>query len=213
MFAIHDKHGLKLRGTLELINKHKKPAPIRLNRTKAFWDETEPRGTVVAFTQQPSNTPRYLKADELYKRALKLRVNEPVVHAHQVMSTQVYTVSPEDWLSDAWRWLQLYDIKQLPVVQKGVGIVSMLSRRDIEKHIFDDHWDVEELATKRVGSIMSDEVITTEPVSSVRRIARVMVDHNQHAMPVIDNGKLAGILTRGDILRVLSEEPKLNLWA
>lgn len=213
MFAIHDEHGLKLRGTLELINKHKKPAPVRLNRSKSFWDEPEPRGTVVAFTQQPSNTPRYLKADELYKRALKLRVNEPVVHAHQVMSTQVYTVSPDDWLSDAWRWLHMYDIKQLPVIKKGVGIVSMLSRRDIERNIFDQNWDVESLATKRVKTIMSDQIITTEPVSSVRRIARVMVDHNQHAMPVMETDKLVGIVTRGDILRVLSEEPKMNLWA
>ena len=213
MFAIHDQQGLKLRGPLEVIKKHKKPAPIRLNRHKSFWDEPKSPGTLIALAESPSASARYGKAEGLYRQALKLRVNEPILHAHQIMSTSVYTVSPTDTLADAWSWLNAHEIEQMPVMQPGVGIVSMLTRQQIERLIFEGNMEPATLAKQTVGSIMTDEVITTEPVSSVRRIARVMSDYKQHAMPVVEHGnKLLGIITRGDVLRALSEEPKLNLW-
>lgn len=213
MFAIHDQQGLKLRGTLEVIKKHKRPAPIRLNRHKSFWDEHSTQGTLIALAESPSGPKRYKKAEGLYRQALKLRINEPIIHAHQIMSPSVYTVSPVDTLADAWSWLNVNEIQQMPVIKQGVGIVSMLSRQQIERLMFEENLTPEKLARKTVGSIMAEDVITTEPVSSVRRIARVMSDYKQHAMPVVENGdKLLGIITRGDVLRALSEEPKLNLW-
>ncbi|WP_210396806.1 CBS domain-containing protein [Motiliproteus sediminis] len=213
MFAIHDRQGLKLRGSMEQLRQHKQPAPDRLKRHQLFWDQPDTTGPVLAFTQPATAANRYEKAEALYRRMLNLRVNEPVVHAHQVMSSYVYTLSPQDSLADAWRWMRDYQVEQMPVVGEGEGVVSLLARRDIESLLLDQKLTIELLARKSVETVMPEEIITTEPVASIRRIARVMVDYQQHAMPVVDDrDKLVGIVTRGDILRVLSEQSKLSFW-
>lgn len=214
MFAIHDRQGLKHRGTLEQLRKQKQPVPRQPRARRSFWDEPDSSSPLLAFTQPDSGTSRYSQAEALYRRMLNLRVNEPIVHVHQVMSSYVYTLSPEDSLADARRWMCEYRVEQMPVVSPEHGLISLISRRHIESLQIDEGLTLEALTRRSVETLMQDEVITTEPVASIRRVAKVMSDYRQPAMPVVDErDKLAGIITRGDILRVLAEQPKLSLWS
>ena len=61
---------------------------------------------------------------------------------------------------------------------------------------------------------MSKEVITSDPVSDIRRIAQVMQQYKLHAVPIVDEqDALIGIVSRSDILRALINDPPLNIWS
>ena len=62
---------------------------------------------------------------------------------------------------------------------------------------------------------METPVVTADPASDVRRIARVMLEYHVPALPVVDEQThaLVGIVSRGDVLRCVVTDPPLTLWA
>lgn len=112
MFTVHDADGVKLKGPLETINREKPPRPLRAASAAGFWDTPSQHSPLIAYAEQ-SQGQRYSHAEQLYRRMLKINVNEPVVHGHQIMSSYVYTLTPSDSLLDAWRWMAEYDIGQI----------------------------------------------------------------------------------------------------
>ncbi|MDD3566227.1 MAG: CBS domain-containing protein, partial [Methanothrix sp.] len=58
----------------------------------------------------------------------------------------------------------------------------------------------EEAGTKRVSEVMTKKVFTVSPDDSVDKAASMMVRHRINRLPVLEEGKLVGILTRGDII-------------
>ena len=105
------------------------------------------------------------------------------------------------------------NIRQLVITSNTNKVQGILSDRDILKHIVvtDDQIDVNR--NLLVADIMNPETLTTDSLSDIRRVARVMAFYHIDAMPVVEKEYLAGIVTRGDILRGFAENPKLNLWA
>lgn len=65
---------------------------------------------------------------------------------------------------------------------------------------------------RRVAEVMATPVICADPVTDIRRIARVLLDSGLTAVPVVDaSGELADIVSRGDILRASMADPPLSL--
>ena len=61
--------------------------------------------------------------------------------------------------------------------------------------------------------IAKEDVITSDPISDIRRVAKVMVDFNLNAMPIVSQeDKIVGIVSRTDILKAVSTIPPLRLW-
>ncbi|WP_207063462.1 HPP family protein [Motiliproteus sp. SC1-56] len=198
---------------MEQLRQKKQPVPRQPRTRRSFWDEPDASSPLLAFTQTDDGATRFSQAETLYRRMLNLRINEPIVHVHQVMSEYVYTLSLGETLADARRRMCEYRVEQMPVVCPEYGVVSLITRRDIEALLIDERLTLEALTRRSVDTRMPEEVITTEPVASIRRVAQVMSDYQQSAMPVVDDrNKLVGIITRGDILRVLAKQPKLSLW-
>ena len=66
---------------------------------------------------------------------------------------------------------------------------------------------------RTVADVMATPVVAADPDADVRRIARVMLDYELPAVPIIDPaGQLSGIVSRGDVLRVVVNDPPLTLW-
>lgn len=204
MFYVYDLDGIRFRGPMEALEKERKverrqPVPPLESGRRAEPFPEGPAGTAV----------------EAYRQATR-RENmvEPLVHIYQIMSTPVSTITGEVLLLDAWRRLNDEQISQLVVVSDRLQVVGMLSDRDILRRInvIDDEVVVEPGLT--VSDVMQQEVITTDSMSDIRRVARVMAFYHVSSMPVIGGGeRLSGMVTRGDILRGFAENPKLNLWA
>jgi len=101
----------------------------------------------------------------------------------------------------------------MPVISAQQRIVGMLSVKDLLQFIIIDGDQVSYLRGKRVKDAMSPEVITADPVSDIRRVAQAMREYHLHGVPIVDEqGALIGIVSRGDILSALINDPPLNVW-
>ena len=71
-----------------------------------------------------------------------------------------------------------------------------------------------DVRARAVADVMDTPIVTTDPVTEVRRIARVLLECSLPAVPVVDpeTKALVGIVSRGDILRVVVIDPPLSLW-
>ncbi len=148
-----------------------------------------------------------------------------------VMNTDVITCKPDDPVSLLSKLLKENHISGLPVVEKGkvVGIVSetdLLKLFEIPQFTgglwlpspfevievpvrnlvrFEEFKKAfEELKSKPVRDIMNKEVQSVSPDDSLEEASSIMVKHKVNRLPVIENGKLVGIVARSDIIRGLS---------
>lgn len=124
------------------------------------------------------------------------------------MTKRVYTVSPDDPVSDAAALMKEKRIKHLPVIKKE-RVVGILSDRDIKEYIPSkatslDIYELHYLLAKtKVKEVMKRRVFTTTADTPVEEAARLMHDENIGSLPVVEKGRLVGIISDRDIFRVL----------
>lgn len=126
------------------------------------------------------------------------------------MSTPVITVTEETPLSEARKLIADKKIRALPVTKddKLVGIITRRGLLRLDLSILgEDSWHTNaDLEDEKVGSVMTLKPLTILPDSSVPKAARIMLENKITALPVVESGKLVGILTNSDILRFLLAE-------
>lgn len=124
------------------------------------------------------------------------------------MSSDVCTADPDMPLFDALDACKDEHVRHLPVVEGG-KLVGMISDRDLRSGLGQEiASDMVaqgegrlELAQTSVAALMATEVVTVAPRSSLKEAANLMLEHGFSALPVVEDGVLAGILTQTDILR------------
>lgn len=134
------------------------------------------------------------------------------MHVRQWMTKSVITLKPQDSLQHAHDRLRKYRINQFPVVREGklVGIITDRDVRDAYpsslRHIRAE--DITEFAEARtVEQVMTHEVVTISSHATLREAALRLRQSRLGALPVVDEGKLVGIITRSDLLdAVLASE-------
>ena len=124
------------------------------------------------------------------------------------MTKKVFSVSPDDYLSDALSLMKEKGIKHVPVVKNG-KLKGIISDRDIKEYspskatsldIYELHYI---LAKTKIKEMMTTGVITTTSDAPVEEAAMIMLDRSIGCLPVIDEGNLAGIISDKDIYRAL----------
>lgn len=128
--------------------------------------------------------------DELQKRI------HPVRRAKELMSFPVKTVSAEETIGRAGELLTRYNINVLPVLEKE-KVVGLISRQVIEKATFHGFKD------SPVRDYMTSDFATVSPKTPLSKIQEAIVGRNQRFLPVLEKGRLAGAITRTDLLRWL----------
>ena len=76
------------------------------------------------------------------------------------------------------------------------SVIQLTSRKQIEKQ-------VSKIAALTVAEAMTADVITVQPDTRLETVAALMVDNNFHTLPVVDEGRLVGIVGKEDVLRTL----------
>jgi len=124
------------------------------------------------------------------------------------MTKKVIILYPTDYLTDALSMMKEHRIKHLPVL-KNDKLKGILSDRDIKEHspskattldIYELHYL---LAKTQIADVMKTKVITTTPDAAVEEAALLMLDHTVGCLPVLEQGKLVGIISDKDIFRAL----------
>jgi CBS domain-containing protein len=125
-----------------------------------------------------------------------------------IMVKNVITVTPNDSLQKVKELLINNRIHHVPVVQDDGKLVGILTTYDLFK-LNVDHKDY---PGTKVANVMTKILAVVEPGDKVGTAAEVFMEHLFHALPVVDNGKLMGIVTSFDVLRYEYEKeyPKRN---
>jgi len=214
MFAIYDIEGRRFRNTLENLRKIRqiRASAETLLRPNRSEDEIQPvPGTAGDKTGAPAVSS---KAVQAYREIRHLNRREPIYHAHQLMSHPVSTVPIEMSIMDAQRYFHERNLRQMPVINAQQHIVGMLSLEDLLQFIIIDDGQMQYVDGKRVADAMSREVITSDPVSDIRRVAQVMLEYHLDAVPIVDEqDALIGIVSRSDVLRAVMNDPPLTMWS
>lgn len=127
------------------------------------------------------------------------------------MSPNPITIDLKTTLPEAHKLMKECHVRRLPVVDHGdlVGIVTLgdireSSASDVKSlSIFEFHYL---LAKLTVDKIMTPDPITISPNSTIREAAGAMLENKISGLPVVENGRLVGIITESDIFRVLVKE-------
>ena len=116
---------------------------------------------------------------------------------------EVATIAPERTISDAVDELAKRRIGALVVVEGRDRVVGILSERDIVRALAKRGGD---LLADKVGSIMTREVVTCGESETINRVMGRMTRGRFRHLPVVEGGRLAGIVSIGDVVKARIEE-------
>lgn len=146
-----------------------------------------------------------------------------------IMDTDVPTVTPEDTVESVLRVLHENELPGVPVVNSGgrcVGIITeadlVMTGEDADLHlphyfelfgglVFLESMDqFEERLRKATAALardlMTEDPVTIEPSASVHEAARTISTSKHNRLPVVEHGRLVGVVTRVDVLEALVRE-------
>lgn len=129
------------------------------------------------------------------------------------MSSPVYVVKPNDTLAHARNLMLKKDIGRLVVVNESEKPVGVITMTDIIDSLYGSNY-YRPLDDIKVSEAMSKNIITIDQNKSLRTAASLMMRHKVGGLPVVDkDGKLAGIITRTDVVRAYGDryEGKLKV--
>ena len=136
---------------------------------------------------------------DIFMKLMEILTNrlQHAVTARNMMTKEVITIQEAWKLKEASIYLEEMDISGAPVLNEEDKLCGMLTLRDIMKGRKNDQMDA------TVKAYMKTKLITCSPNATVREIESMMFHNSIGHLPVVDDEKLIGIITREDYLKYL----------
>jgi CBS domain-containing protein len=131
-----------------------------------------------------------------------------------LMTAEVFVVSPDDSLSAARDLMSRRHIRHVPVVADDGSVAGLVSERDLLRRAFSSDADLplslqeDLLSAVKVSDVMTWEVETIEADADLASAAQLMLDNKYGCLPVVEQGVLTGILTEADFVRFVAALPE-----
>lgn len=125
-----------------------------------------------------------------------------------LMTAKVITLTPADSVKTAREAMRNHRIRHLPVVTEESEFVGLLSQRDILSASVSKFADLPDDVRDQIESgipvteVMTTEVMTISPKAPLYQAGDLLLKHKFGCLPVLDQGRLCGILTETDFLRL-----------
>ena len=122
--------------------------------------------------------------------------------ADQILDSKgrvVATIAPDATVSDAVAMLAEHNVGALVVSADGAAVDGIISERDIVRRMAADGANTPGLT---VRDLMKAEVATCDGRADTQKIMNVMTDGRFRHMPVVEDGRLQGIISIGDVVKV-----------
>ncbi len=118
-----------------------------------------------------------------------------------IMQTKLITLSPEAKIREAARVMKEKDVGCV-LITNGQRLQGIITDRDIAC------WLVEgkDPDVANAGSVMQKSVITSTPEADVFEASKLMANKKIHRLPIVEDGRLCGLVTTCDLAGVLEEE-------
>jgi CBS domain-containing protein len=118
------------------------------------------------------------------------------------MDTVVPTLSPETRIMDAVDFLLRHRVTGAPVVDSDGKLVGIITETDLLK-LVTEGVQGEPPTDATVAEYMTRDVVTVPPTVDIYYIAGMFLANKFRRLPVVENGKIVGAITRFDLLRVI----------
>ncbi|MBM4273140.1 MAG: CBS domain-containing protein [Deltaproteobacteria bacterium] len=147
--------------------------------------------------------------------------------ARDIMTTEVITAAPESSVTEAAELLESHRISGLPVVDKEGRLVGVITQSDLVQRARDlelppainlmdlrifietpSHFRrrLEKMLGGTVKEVMTPDPITVVPETPLADLAALMDRKNVHTLPVVERGKLVGVIGKIDLIRALARQ-------
>ncbi|MGC8604938.1 MAG: CBS domain-containing protein [Desulfomonilaceae bacterium] len=154
----------------------------------------------------------------------QIRMDVGMPKASDIMSRDVITVTTETPIRELAKALLQKNINGAPVVDEKNTVIGVVCESDLVEFnkplhiptvfiILDSiiplenpwrlHKDLKRIAATKVGDIYSHPATSVDPDTDVTEVARIMSENKYYTIPVINNGKLVGVIGKVDIVRSL----------
>ncbi|GIH68330.1 CBS domain-containing protein [Sphaerimonospora thailandensis] len=117
--------------------------------------------------------------------------------------TGVVTVSPQATVTELLARLAEFNVGAVVVSEDGETIAGIVSERDVVRRL---HELGAAVLGQPVSTIMTSDVRSCTPDANVEELRRTMTDHRVRHVPVVRGGRLAGIVSIGDVVKSAIEE-------
>lgn len=154
-----------------------------------------------------------------------MEIKRPI-HVREVMNRDLITVHPETNIQEVAGMMAEYHIRALPVVDDENRVVGIITESDLflkekgipfsavklpalfEKWVDPTHLtEIYQAAREHTAAdVMTEDVITIEPDETIGHSALLMFKHDFQSLPVVEDRKLVGVISRVDFIRLLAGE-------
>jgi len=138
----------------------------------------------------------------------KSKMNKLGTHlVASIMSKEIVSVSPDNHLKDIIELMMKNSFRHI-IVTKDENLVGIISKNDIDRFKVSgkaDHQDLQKRLVENltVEQLMTKNVRTVQHDDSIKEAAELLSLSSYHALPVMDDGRLVGIITSTDIILYL----------
>ncbi len=204
MFAIYNIKGRTFRDSLEALYQVRQPHTVHKPNIQSDIAQDETTVIQGLNTKEATSNAQNIAS---YREMLHANEGTEIVHTYQLMTHPVLTIYTNQTLEELHDKFIKYGVNQLPVITPQLEIIGLVDRVETLEAVYRNNGQV-------IEDIMQTEVITVDPISDVRRVARVLHEYQLSALPVVNQqDHLVGIITKTDLLKALIKEPPLSLWA
>jgi len=136
----------------------------------------------------------------IHRRIRKAKVNE-------IMTTEVISIDKDQSIGDLMQMFEKYDFNSFPVVENGM-LIGIVTKLDLLKAFslgleFHRIAYLEMVHAEKVRDIMRKSIVSLGIDETVKSAIEYMIEFSLRSLPVVDKGKLVGMVSRKDVVRCL----------
>ncbi len=120
--------------------------------------------------------------------------------ARAIMTDDVATIGPDSSVQEAIELLLLQEISGLPVTDNDGHLIGIVTEFALLAIAYDSN-----VSQDTVAQHMTPEVLTVEANDPVSKVADICIAHRVRRIPVMENGRLVGLIARRDVLKAMYE--------
>lgn len=213
MFAMYDDDGLNFRSTIDhLYNVHPLSSSALVHNQKRDKNNSGKNFKETLYKGKINE-----EAKNKYKQIANLDTRVEIFHVEQIMSHRSIIIDDTKTIHECYELMQNNKVKQLLIKSNTDNenhLKAMITLEDILRYMMANIEDSSDILHRHISDIATKNILTTDPISDIRRVSKVMIDFNLNAIPVVTSEDvILGVVSRHDIVKAVSSIPHLQIWA
>ena len=210
MFSMYDDYGLNFRSTIDRLYDLQ-----NVTASHKIKDSLDDKNNKQSFEDELYKGKITQDAKDKYKQMTNIDTRVEIHHVEQIMSSDVITIRDTVTIQECYDLMQENKIDQIPIISDDAQhLKGLITKESILKYLVDNISYAKDNFYKSVREISTKEIITTDPISDIRRVAKVMVDFKINSIPVVNSEHIiVGIVTQNDMTRAIASIPHLQIFA